>query len=145
MLMISYDKNLLLTNCGLLCAYLKIRVLSCISGLCKPQSYKKMGLHIFLYVPSDLVSNYGNCNFPVCFIKSKAFLWTTMELTKLEDNVHVPVPLIWFLQLPNSENKNQLCSKQELCKIYQWQSSLTSFQDSLSYVTFLFNLEWCII
>ena len=91
MLMISY---LLLTNCGLLCAYLKIRVLSCICGLCQPQSYKKMGLHIFLYVPSDLVSNYGNCNLPVCFIKRKAFLWTTMELTKLEDNVPVPSNMV---------------------------------------------------
>ena len=53
---------------------------------------QKDGASYFLYVPSDLVSNSGNCNFPVCFIKSKAFLWTTMELTKLEDNVHVPVP-----------------------------------------------------
>ena len=57
MLMIAYNKLLLLTSCGLLCAYLKIRVLSYICGPCKPQSYRKMGLHIFLYVPSDLVSN----------------------------------------------------------------------------------------
>ena len=54
-----------------------------------------MGLHIFLYVPSDLVSNYGNCNLLVCFIKRKAFLWTTMELTKLEDNVPVPSDMVF--------------------------------------------------
>ena len=53
-----------------------------------------MGFHIFLYVPSDLVSSYGNCNLPVCFIKRKAFLWTTIELTKLEDNVPVPSNMI---------------------------------------------------
>ena len=41
-----------------------------------------------------VVSNYGNCNLPVCFIRRKAFLWTTMELTKLEDNVPVPSNMI---------------------------------------------------
>ena len=94
MLMISYNKvftfNLLWAT---LCIF-EIRVLSCICGLCKPQSYKKMGLHIFLYLLSDLVSNYGNCNLPVCFIKRKAFLWTTMELTNLEDNVPVTSNMI---------------------------------------------------
>ena len=49
---------------------------------------------LILYVPSDLVSNYGNCNLPVRFIKRKAFLWTIIELTKLEDNVPVPSNMI---------------------------------------------------
>ena len=56
-------------------------------------------------------------------------------------------PLIWFLQLPNSENKNQLCSKQELCKIYQWQSSLNliSRQLKLCYIFVQFRMVYYLI
>ena len=64
-----------------------------------------MGFHIFLYVPSDVVSNYGTCNLPVCFIKRKAFLWTTMELTKLEDNVPVPSNMISPVSYPTLKIK----------------------------------------
>ena len=42
MLMMPLINYLLLTACGLLCAYLKIRILSYICGPCKPESYKEM-------------------------------------------------------------------------------------------------------
>ena len=95
MLLISYNKLFIFNFLwATLCIFENQGPLLYIFGPCKPQSYKKMGLHISLYVPSNLVSNYGNCNLPVCFIKRKAFLWTTMELTKLEDNVPVPSNMI---------------------------------------------------
>ena len=95
MLMMPYNKLFTFNFLwAILCIFENQGPLFYICGPYKPQSYKKMGPRISLYVPSNLVSNYGNCNLPVCYIKGKAFLWTTMELTKLEDNLPVPSNMI---------------------------------------------------
>ena len=49
-------------------------IYSYICGPCKLELYKKMGLHISLYVPSNVVGNYSNCNLLVLFL-----IWSSLN------------------------------------------------------------------